>query len=155
MSKIRRFDNFQHSFSFTSQIENFDLFFNRFLEGDLGKIYSAIPWEALVNTFGLNDSKKGPASIFCPQGKLALMFLKHYACCSDKRLMEQLNGNINYQFFCGIHLGSDRLTNYKIVSEIRCELAKKLHIDKVQQVLFDSWSPYIPDKHSIVMDVTC
>jgi len=155
MTKIRRFDNFQHKFSFTSQTEEFELFFNRFLEGDLGKIYLAIPWNTLVNTFGLNDSKKGPASIFGPQGKLALMFLKHYACCSDKRLVEQLNGNINYQFFCGIHLGSDRLTNYKIVSEIRCELAKKLHIDKVQQVLFDSWSPHILDKHSIVMDATC
>ncbi|PIF01703.1 MAG: transposase [Maribacter sp.] len=93
--------------------------------------------------------------MFGPQGKLALMFLKHYAVCSDKRLVEQLNGNIDYQFFCGISLGNDRLTNYKIVSEIRCELAKNLDIDNVQQVLFDSWSPHISDKHSIVMDATC
>ena len=155
MANIRRFSNFQHRFSFTSQTEEFALFFNRFLEGDLGKIYSAIPWDDLVNVFGLYDRKKGPVSIFGPQGKLALMFLKHYAGCSDKRLVEQLNGNIDYQFFCGIHLGSDRLTNYKIVSEIRCELAKTLDIDKVQQALFDSWSPHIADKHSITMDATC
>lgn len=71
-----------------------------------------------MNTFGLTDAKKGPVSIFGPQGKLALMFLKHYACCSDKRLVGQLNGNIDHQFFCGIHLGNDRLSNYKIVSEI-------------------------------------
>lgn len=155
MSKIRRFDNFQHRFSFISQIEEFDIFFDRFLEGGLGKIYSAIPWDGLVNTFGLNDPKKGPVPIFGPKGKLALMFLKHYAACSDKRLVEQLNGNVEYQFFCGIHLGSNRLTNYKIVSEIRCELSKNLHIDKVQQVLFDHWSPHISDRHSIVMDATC
>lgn len=155
MLKIRRFDNFQHTFSFTSQIDQFDLFFDRFLEGDLGKIYSAIPWDDLVNTFGLSDCKKGPLPMFGPQGKLALMFLKHYACCSDKRLMEQLNGNIDYQFFCGIHLGNGRLTNYKIVSEIRCELGKKLDIDKVQRVLLDSWSPHISNKHSITMDATC
>ncbi|MCK5442341.1 MAG: transposase [Maribacter sp.] len=155
MTKIRRFDNFQHKFSFTSQAEDFNLFFNRFLEGDLGKIHSAIPWNALIDTFGLFDREKGPVSIFGPQGKLALMFLKHYACCSDKRLVEQLNGNVDYQFFCGIHLGSNRLTNYRIVSEIRCELAKKLNMDKVQQALFDSWSPLISDGHSIVMDATC
>lgn len=155
MTNIRRFDNFRHTFSFTSQIEQFDLFFNRFLEGDLGKIYSATPWKELTKTFGLNDAQKGPLSIFSPQGKIALMILKHYAACSDKRLIEQLNGNIDYQFFCGIDLGSERLTNYKIVSEIRCELGKKLDIDKVQRTLFDSWSPYIENKNSIVMDATC
>ena len=155
MTKIRRINNFQHRFSFTTPTEEFSLFFNRFLEGDLGKIYSAIPWDALVDTFDLADCKKGPVSMFGPQGKLALMFLKHYAACSDKRLVEQLNGNIDYQFFCGTHLGSTRLANYKMVSEIRCELVKKLDMDKVQQVLFDSWSAHISDKHSIVMDATC
>jgi hypothetical protein len=117
MTKIRRFDNFQHRFSFISPADQFDLYFHRFLESDLGKIYSAIPWNSLVNTFGLDDSKKGPVSMFSPQGKLALMFLKHYACCSDKRLVEQLNGNMEYQFFCGIALGSERITNEKLLWE--------------------------------------
>lgn len=153
--KIRRIDNFQHNFSFTSQVEEFDLFFDRFLEGDLGKIYSAVPWNELVSVLGLNDAQKGPTSIFGPQGKIALMFLKHYAGCSDRRLIDQLNGNIDYQFFCGIHLGKDRLTNYKIVSEIRCELAKKLDIDKVQQTFFNAWRDHMNDHHSIVMDATC
>lgn len=65
------------------------------------------------------------------------MFLKHYAACSDKRLVDQLNGNFDYQFFCSIFLGSNRLTNYKIVSAIRSELGYKLTIDKVQQILYD------------------
>ena len=155
MDKIRRFDHFQHTFTFYTRTEQFDLYFDRFLEGDLGKIYSAVPWKELITAFGLNDARKGPLSIFGPQGKLALMFLKHYAGCSDKRLIEQLNGNIDYQFFCGIDLGSDRLANYKIVSEIRCELGKKLDIDKVQRTLFGSWSAHIDNKNSIVMDATC
>jgi len=49
------------------------------------------------------------------------MFLKHYVCCSDRKLIEQLNSNIDYQFFCDIYLGVHRLTNFKVVSQIRCE----------------------------------
>jgi len=155
MTKIQRINQFQHEFSFSNQQEQFSIFFARFLEGDLGKIYTAIPWVELVKQFKLEDSTKGPNSIFSPQGKLALMFLKHHACCSDKRLLEQLNGNIDYQFFCNIYLGTDRLTNYKIISEIRCELSKKLCIDDTQKVLYNQWSDYIKDKHSITMDATC
>jgi hypothetical protein len=155
MSKIRRISDFQHTFSFSSQEEQFDIFHTRFLEGCLGKIYTVIPWDNLVSTFGIREAPKGPTSIFSAKGKLALMFLKHYACCSDKRLMEQLNGNLEYQFFCDLYLGAHRLTNFKIISEIRCELSKKLSIERVQQTLFNYWSPYIKDKHSITTDATC
>ena len=54
---------------------------------------------------------------------------------SDRKLMEQLNGNVEWQFFCGIYLKEQRLTNYKIISEIRSELASKLDIEKLQKVL--------------------
>jgi len=155
MGKIRRISEFQHTFSFKSQTEEFAIFFERFLQGDLGMIYQGIPWNELVKTFGLKSAKKGPATIFSLKGKLALMFLKHYSCCSDKRLIEQLNGNIDYQFFCDIYLGVERLTNYKIVSEIRCELAKCLEINKVEQTLFNHWSSYIKDKGSVTTDATC
>ena len=155
MCKIQRISNFQHSFSFSSSIEQFDSFYQRFLQGDLGKVYLAIPWDELVGSFGLMDSNKGPTSIFSPRGKLALMFLKHYGCCSDKRLVEQLNGNLEWQFFCGIHLGSERLENFKIVSEVRCQLAEKLHMDQVQQVFYEHWSPHMKDRHSLTTDATC
>ncbi len=71
------------------------------------------------------------------------MFLKHYACCSDRKLIEQLNSNIDYQFFCDLHLGLHRLTNHKIVSQIRCELSKELDIDSVEKLLYQHWSSYI------------
>ena len=155
MHKLRRISDFQHTFSFSSQTEQFDIFYERFLGSDLGKIYRAVPWDDLVRSFGLKESKKGPASIFPPKGKLALMFLKHYSGCSDRSLMEHLNGNLEWQFFCGIYLGEERLANFKVISEIRCELSKKLDMDKVQDALYAHWSGHMENKHSIVMDATC
>src|SRR5690554_7627656 len=143
MTKIRRIHDFQHSFSFSSQEEQFDAFYARFLEGDLGKIYMAVPWDDLVASFRLKEAKKGPSSIFSPQGKLALMFLKNYSGLSDRKLIEHLNGNLDWQFFCDIYLGTQRLSNFKIISEVRCELAGKLDMDGAQEALYGHWSPYI------------
>lgn len=93
--------------------------------------------------------------IFSPKGRLALMFLKHYAGCSDKRLIEQLNGNLDYQFFCDISLGFNRLENAKIVSQIRCELAASLRTDTVEKILYNKWQNYIKDPDQITTDATC
>src|SRR5690606_12798189 len=155
MTKVRRLSGFQHSFTFSSQTEQFDAFYARFLEGDLGKIYIAVPWDELVTAFKLGEPKKGPRSIFSAKGKLALMFLKNYSGFSDRKLMEQLNGNLDWQFFCDIYLGADRLDNFKMISDIRCELAGKLDMDRVQQAFYGHWSPCMKDKGSITMDATC
>lgn len=93
--------------------------------------------------------------MFSPRGRIALMFLKHYAGCSDRKLIEQLNSNIDYQFFCDIHLGLDRITNYKIVSQIRCELAGCLAISSVEKILYTHWKPFIKEPGHITMDATC
>jgi len=155
MTKLRRISDLQHEFSFLNPTDNFDVYFKGFLSGDLGKIYTAIPWDELVSIFKIKESIKGTKNYFSPKGKLALMFLKHYACCSDKRLIEQLNANIDYQFFCDIHLGHHRLSNYKIISQIRCELSTKLNIAKTEKVLFNHWSRYIKNQDSITTDATC
>jgi len=155
MTKLRRISDLQHEFSFLNPSDNFDIYLAGFLSSDLGKIYTALPWDELVSVFKIKESVKGTKNYFSPKGQLALMFLKHYACCSDKRLIEQLNANIDYQFFCDIHLGHHRLTNYKIVSQIRCELSKRLKISKVEKVLYNNWSQFIKDKHSITTDATC
>ena len=153
--KIRRISDFQHEFSFLSSSENFDAYYARFLESDLGKIYSSIPWDALVKSFGLKESIQGSKMLFSPKGRIALMFLKHYCCQSDKRLIEQLNSNIDYQFFCDLHLGFHRITNYKIVSQIRCELSSQLQIGKLQKTLALHWSPYLSSQSHITVDATC
>jgi len=154
--KIQRISQFQGSFQFPNFITSHNEYFNSFLSTDLGMIYQAIPWEKLVAQFELKDSKKGPKSIFSPRGMIALMILKHYACCSDRKLIEQLNGNIDYQYFCDLHIPpGHRLTNFKIVSEIRMQLANKLKIDDVQKILADSWRPYMNNLESISCDATC
>ena len=47
------------------------------------------------------------------------------------------------------------MTNYKIVSQIRCELAEKLDINLVEKALFNSWKKHIDSTDQIVMDATC
>uniref|UniRef100_UPI0034243410 transposase n=1 Tax=uncultured Algibacter sp. TaxID=298659 RepID=UPI0034243410 len=58
-------------------------------------------------------------------------------------------------FFCDIHLGAHRLTNYKIVSQIRCELSTILNIEQVEKTLFSHWFTYIKDQACIFTDATC
>ncbi|WP_010181872.1 transposase [Aquimarina agarilytica] len=153
--KIQRISDFQHEFSFLSAQENLSSFYTRFLESDLGKIYVSIPWDSLVESLQIKEKPSGSKMLFSPRGRIALMLLKHYACCSDQKLIEQLNGNIDYQFFCDIHLGFNRLTNFKIVSQIRCELARKLDIDSIEKELFAHWKPYINNKDQVTVDATC
>lgn len=154
--KIRRFSEFQYKIDFQNREAHLSAYKAGFLSSDLGKIYESIPWEPLVKVLGLKDSKKGPLSIFSPRGKIALMFLKHYAGCSDRKLIEQLNGNLDYQFFCDLYLPIGyRIKNYKIVSAIRCEVAELLDISKLQSTLFQSWLPYLSNLDSISCDATC
>lgn len=101
--KIQRISNFQTFFpNFLAR--QLDKQHQAFLHNDLGKIYQAIPWKKLVKHFKLKDNPKGPTSTFPPQGKIALMFLKAYSQTSDRKLMAQINGNIHYQYFCGIRV---------------------------------------------------
>ena len=154
--KVQRLSEYQYKIDFLNVSERLEIYRSSFLSSELGKIYQAIPFDSLVESLNLKDSKKGPTSIFSPKGKVGLMFLKHYAACSDRRLIEQLNGNIDYQFFCDLHLPlGTRLTNYKIVSAIRCELSKQLDISKLQESLVASWLPYINNLNSVTCDATC
>lgn len=128
----------------------------RFLQSDLGKIYLAIPWQKIIYALGLKVSNKGSDCTFSSQGKLALMFLKSYLNCSDKKLMEQINGNMNLKIFCGLDiLQISEVANYKIISKIRVELSSLLKIDEVQKVLFNHWKPYMENLGHITMDATC
>lgn len=156
MSKLQRISNFTQQFSFFNINENFDSFYDQFLASDLGKIYQSFPFEELTKTFKIKECNKGAISHFSPKGKLGLMILKNYMGCSDKRLIEQLNGNINFQFFCDIVIPFDRpITNYKIVSQIRCELSKGLKIREAQSVLAKAWLPYMQDLDKMLVDATC
>ena len=156
MIKLQSIPTFQAHLPLFSIEDNFQVVYNQFLTSPLGKIYQGIPWDDLVKSLGVKESKMGPDCIFSPQGKLALMFLKNYAGCSDKQLMEQFNCNYQYQLFCRLLLGvGEQITNYKIISQIRCELAAKLDIDNAQRCLAKHWLPYMAELNQVVTDATC
>lgn len=154
--KVRRFSQFQGILSFPNFDDNYEVHLKAFKKTRLGALYSAIPWEALIKEFNLKENSKGPQSIFSPRGKIALMFLKHYVGCSDSKLLEHLNANFQYQIFCDIIIQvDDPLKNYKIISEVRCELAGKLNIENLQSKLATHWQPYMTNLDSMVCDATC
>ena len=105
--------------------------------------------------FKLTESCKGRKATFSPRGRIGLMFLKHYACCSDQKLIEQLNSNLDYQFFCDIELGLNRLSNDKIVSQIRCELGDKLNVESIEKLFYANWKDYISNPDQVTTDATC
>ncbi|MFT4070584.1 MAG: transposase [Dysgonamonadaceae bacterium] len=122
----------------------------------MGKLYRAIPFTSLAESLGLKETKKGRESYFSAEGKLALMFLKSYTRFSDAELIENMNSNIHYQLFCGIRVNPRQpLTNFKIVSAIRCEVAGLLEFDKLQEVLASYWKPYMSNLQIHMTDATC
>ncbi len=155
MRKIRRIFETTQEISFISPEKEFSLYLQSFNESELGGIYRAIPWNDIVKKLRIKENRKGPDLIFGPQGMVALMFLKSYVECSDEMLINHLNGNIHFQIFCGILLGAERIKNFKIVSDIRCRLARNLDIREVQSVLAGYWKPYMRDTNAMMEDATC
>lgn len=156
MSKVIKLSEKLSQINFFSPLQEFELYRSSFLKTELGQIYQSIPWNDLVITFKLKPAKVGRKALFEPQGQLALMFLKAYTGLSDRKLIEQLNGNIDYQLFCGVLLSpSERLVDFKIVSKIRTQLGKKLNIRLCQKVLAKHWKPYLRDAHVMLTDATC
>jgi hypothetical protein len=155
MRKVRRIYETSQEINFISPQKEFSLYWESFQASELGRIYRAIPWDSLVKALKIKENRKGPNRIFSPQGMFALMFLKSYVGCSDRKLISYLNGNIDFQMFCGIFLGPERINNFKIVSEIRCYLSRGLDIRKLQEVLALYWKPYLNETNIMLEDATC
>jgi hypothetical protein len=155
MRKVRRIYETTQEFNFISPQKEFSLYWKSFQLSELGRIYQAIPWYELAKSLKIREKRKGPDRIFSPQGMLALMFLKSYVDCSDRKLISYLNGNIDFQMFCGIFLGPERISNFKIVSDIRCDLSRCLDIKALQEVLAIHWKPYLKETNIMLEDATC
>lgn len=153
--KVQRIGHSTLEINFKSPREEFSLYWDSFLLSEIGQIYLAVPWDGLIKHFKLKENRKGPSRIFSPRGMIALMFLKSYLGCSDRKLLEHLNGNINFQLFCDLFLGGERLTNFKIISHVRSYLSARLDIKAVQVVLARSWKPWINHPGVMLTDATC
>lgn len=155
MRKVQRIYQSTQRINFNSPEKEFSLYWGKFQESEIGKIYQRLPWDDLVKSLKIKEFKKGPQRYFTPEGMLALMFLKSYVDCSDRKLIEHLNGNINFQLFCGVFLGTERIANYKIVSHIRSYLSSNLDIKQAQKVLSAYWKPFINQSNIMLEDATC
>ena len=159
MTKVRRISELSQSLPFT-EYDFYDLYLKTFENTELGRMKKVLPLRQMAETFGLVNKrqvpKRGAKPYFTPEGKVALMFLKTYTQLSAPKLMEQLNGNIHYQIFCGIRIDPEEpLTNYKLIDDIAKELADKLKIQRLQEVLAEAWKPYMKDLDTMYTDATC
>ena len=155
MAKIQNISEIHPTLGFT-EFDVLEKYRKSFKESELGRLHSVFPFERMAKAAGLSEQRLGRRSIFSPSAKIALMVLKAYTGFSDKQLVEHLNGNIHYQIFCGIMIDpSCPITNYKIVSAIRNEIASRLDIGSLQEVLASHWKPYLENLHKCMADATC
>ena len=155
MAKIQNISEIHPTLGFT-EFDILEKYRKSFKESELGRLHSVFPFDRIAKSVGLSERRLGRRNIFTPSAKIALMVLKSYTGFSDRRLVEHLNGNIHYQLFCGIMIDpSFPITNYKIVSAIRNEIASVLDIDALQEVLASHWKPYLENLHVCMTDATC
>lgn len=155
MAKIQNISEIHPTLGFT-EFDILEKYRKSFNESELGRLYSVFPFERIAKEAGLSEQRLGRKNIFSPCAKIGLMVLKAYTGFSDRQLVEHLNGNIHYQMFCGVMIDpSSPITNYKIVSAIRNEIASRLDIDALQKVLALHWKPYLENLHVCMTDATC
>ena len=155
MAKIQNISEIHPTLGFT-EFDVLEKYRKSFNESELGRLHSVFPFDRMAKAVGLSEQRLGRRNIFSPAAKIALMVLKAYTGFSDRQLVEHLNGNIHYQMFCGIMIApSFPITNYKIVSAIRNEMASRLDIESLQEVLASHWKPYLENLHVCMTDATC
>ena len=155
MVKIQKISEIEPCLGFT-EFDMLKKYRQSFATSELGRFHSQFPFSELARQIHLKSSTLGRKSYFSPEGKIALMVLKSYTNFSDSQLIEYLNGNIHYQLFCGVQIDPlHSLTNSKIVSAIRQELAEHLDIESLQLILAEHWKPYLENLHVCMTDATC
>ena len=155
MAKIQNISGIHPTLGFT-EFDILEKYRKSFNESELGRLHSVFPFEVMAKAMGLSENRLGRRNIFSPSAKIAIMVLKAYTGFSDRHLVENLNGNIHYQMFCSIMIDpSFPITNYKIVSAIRNEIASRLDIESLQEILASNWIPYLENLHVCMTDATC
>ncbi len=154
--KVQQICELSQTLPLYQESELLSLYRSGFESSDLGHIHRLFPFSEIARTFGLQSSSLGRKSFFSPEGKIALMLLKNYTGVSDKKLVEQINGNIYYQLFCGIFIRpGQEIRDTKLVSKVRCELSRSLDMDLFQKTLAKAWKPLLENTGVVMSDATC
>ncbi|MBN2893993.1 MAG: transposase [Bacteroidales bacterium] len=155
MTKVINFSENTMPLNFYSPEQHFEVYKKQFEASELGGIYKAIPWQKIISLLCLKRNKKGPEAIFSPHAKVALMFLKHYTNLSDRKLLDRLNSDYQFQFFCNMFIDPlHPIENYKKISEARVEIAENVNIKEFQKLLAQSWAEHL-DPKIVLTDATC
>jgi hypothetical protein len=136
-----------------------ELLHENFLQTDLGILYQAIPFDALVEK--IPSPKHSLSGRGCPpwfdvKGGVALQILKHYLGISDELLIERINTDWSMQLFCGISIKpTERIRDKNIVSAWRIYLGKHLDMEGLQKKFAVHWKPYMEHRQVGYQDATC
>jgi hypothetical protein len=157
MTKILNLQNNVLIFEFDSPREQYLKYRQSYEQSHLGKCDNNIPWDELRKSIKVRrKDNRGRKSQFTLRAKLGLMFLKSYTGLSDYDMFERLHSDIHFQMFCDIYIAPDqRLKDFKILSEIRVELAKVIDWDIFQQSLVKMWKPSLEQTNIMMTDATC
>ncbi|MEA4916577.1 transposase [Proteiniphilum sp.] len=156
MRKIQQITEISQTLPLYQESELLSFYRSSFESSELGRLYRVFPFSAIAESFSLKTCKSGRKSFFSPEGKIALMVLKSYTGLSDRKLVEQINGSIHFQFFCGIFIRpGEEIRDTKLVSKVRCELASRLDMDSFQKEMAGAWKPLMKDLHVVMSDATC
>ena len=116
MRKIQQITEITQTLPLYQESELLSFYRSGFESSELGGVHRLFPFSAIAESFGLKSSRVGRKSFFSPEGKIALMVLKSYTGLSDRKLVEQINGSIYFQFFCGIFIRTGESMPGRIVS---------------------------------------
>ena len=151
MAKIQNISDIHPTLGFT-EFDILEKYRKSFNESELGRLHSVFPFAVMAKTMGLSENRLGCRNIFSPSAKIAIMGLKASTGLSDRHLLEHLN-------VTDVLRNHDRsvfpITNYKIVSAIRNEIASCLDIESLQEILATHWKPYLENLHVCMTDATC
>ncbi len=129
----------------------------------LGRLLQAIPFDKIIEQLPIelkNEKPTGPNSMIGGvRGGLALQFLKMITCFSDEMLVEHLNTDYSYQYFCGFRLKiGESIKDKDLVGRWRRKLAPwimKNGLTIIQEVLATAWKEHMEETFVLMMDATC
>ena len=155
MAKIQNISEIHPTLGFT-EFDIQEKYRKSFNESELGRLHSVFPFEVKEKTMGQSENRLRRRNIFSPSAKIAIMVLKAYTGLSDRHLVENLNGT---------HPLPDVLRNHdrpvfphnqpQDISAIRNEIAARLDIESLQEILVSHWKPYLENLHVWMTDATC
>lgn len=121
----------------------------------LGALHKALPLQDLGELLPKKKNKSGASSWVDASGMIALLFLQAYTKLSDRQFIDHLNGNWQWQMFCGIQLPINQpIRDRNLMSRVRKYVSQYLDLEKFQHTLISYWKPLMTNTHVGMSDAT-